>query len=59
VPRNIPKLKVIVLRRSTSPAANRPRAVARQLPVPIYGWFTEGFETTDLLEAKALLQDLS
>jgi adenylate cyclase len=25
----------------------------------VYGWFTEGFDTPDLKEAKALLQDLS
>jgi predicted ATPase len=28
---------------------------ARELLVPIYGWFTEGFDTADLQEAKALL----
>ena len=28
---------------------------ARELLVPIYGWFTEGFETADLEQAKALL----
>ena len=26
---------------------------------PIYGWFTEGFDTRDLKEAKALLEDLA
>jgi hypothetical protein len=26
--------------------------------VPIYNWFTEGFDTTDLHEAKALLEEL-
>jgi predicted ATPase/class 3 adenylate cyclase/DNA-binding winged helix-turn-helix (wHTH) protein len=31
---------------------------ARQLLAPIYGWFTEGFDTADLLEAKALLETL-
>jgi hypothetical protein len=30
----------------------------RDLLAPIYGWFTEGFVTPDLKEAKALLQDL-
>ena len=30
------------------------RAEARQLLAPIYGWFTEGFDTADLQEAKAL-----
>jgi adenylate cyclase len=34
------------------------RTEARALLAPIYGWFTEGFDTTDLREAKALLQEL-
>jgi predicted ATPase len=29
---------------------------ARALLAPIYGWFTEGFDTADLQEAKALLE---
>jgi predicted ATPase len=32
---------------------------ARQLLAPIYGWFTQGFETADLQEAKASLEELS
>jgi class 3 adenylate cyclase/predicted ATPase/DNA-binding winged helix-turn-helix (wHTH) protein len=32
------------------------RAEARALLAPIYGWFTEGFDTADLQEAKALLE---
>jgi predicted ATPase len=32
---------------------------ARTLLEPIYGWFTEGFDTRDLTEAKALLQELA
>jgi predicted ATPase len=32
------------------------RAEAHELLAPVYGWFTEGFDTADLLEAKALLQ---
>jgi len=32
---------------------------ARQLLAEIYGWFTEGFDTVDLQEAKALLEELS
>jgi predicted ATPase len=32
---------------------------ARDLLAPVYGWFTEGFDTADLKEAKALLEDLS
>jgi predicted ATPase len=31
---------------------------ARELLAPVYGWFTEGFETRDLKEAKALLNEL-
>ena len=34
------------------------RAEAYDLLAPIYGWFTEGFDTADLLEAKALLDRL-
>ena len=34
-------------------------AEARQLLAAIYGWFTEGFDTADLQEAKALLEELS
>jgi predicted ATPase len=30
---------------------------ARELLAPVYGWFTEGFETRDLKEAKALLEE--
>jgi hypothetical protein len=26
---------------------------------PVYGWFTEGFDTRDLKDAKALLQELA
>jgi hypothetical protein len=29
------------------------------LVVPVYGWFTEGFDTADLKEAKALLDQLA
>jgi predicted ATPase len=32
---------------------------ARELLAPVYGWFTEGFDTADLQEAKALLEELS
>jgi predicted ATPase len=32
------------------------RQAARELLAPIYGWFTEGFDTSDLQEAKALLE---
>jgi predicted ATPase len=35
------------------------REEARELLAPIYNWFTEGFDTLDLKEAKALLNELS
>jgi hypothetical protein len=31
---------------------------ARHLLAPVYGWFTEGFDTVDLKQAKALLDGL-
>jgi predicted ATPase len=31
---------------------------AGELLAPVYGWFTEGFDTRDLKEAKALLEEL-
>jgi predicted ATPase len=34
------------------------RAEARELLAPVYGWFTEGFDTADLEDAKALLDSL-
>jgi class 3 adenylate cyclase/predicted ATPase len=34
------------------------RTEARDLLAPVYGWFTEGFDTADLKEAKALLDEL-
>jgi predicted ATPase len=35
------------------------RAAAHELLAPVYGWFTEGFETADLQEAKVLLGELA
>jgi len=35
------------------------RQQAHHLLAPVYGWFTEGFETKDLKEANALLSELS
>ena len=32
---------------------------ARELLAPVYGWFTEGFDTLDLKDAKALLEELA
>jgi predicted ATPase len=34
-------------------------AAARELLAPMYGWFTEGFDTADLQEARALLDELT
>jgi predicted ATPase len=50
------------LRTSTSLArlwqSQGKRKEAHDLLAPVYGWFTEGFDTKDLKEAKALLDDL-
>jgi len=35
------------------------RTEAQDLLAPIYGWFTEGFDTPDLIEANAQLDELS
>ena len=35
------------------------RDEARDLLAPVYGWFTEGFDTRDLKEANALLEELA
>jgi len=37
--------------------SGKPRQ-ACELLAPVYGWFTEGFDTRDLKEAKALLEEL-
>jgi predicted ATPase len=55
--------KLYELRASTSLARlwcdQGKRTEARDLLAPIYGWFTEGFDTPDLKEAKALLEELA
>jgi predicted ATPase len=35
------------------------RDEARELLAPVYGWFTEGFDTLDLKQAKALLDEMA
>jgi predicted ATPase len=35
------------------------RNEARDVLAPVFGWFTEGFDTLDLKEAKALLDELA
>jgi predicted ATPase len=56
-------VKLWELRASTSLARlwrdQGKRSEARDLLAPIYGWFTEGFDTPDLKEAKTLLDELS
>ena len=39
-------------------SAQGQREQARELLAPVYGWFTEGFDTTDLKDAKALIDEL-
>ena len=55
--------KLLQLRASTSLAHlwrdQGKRDEARELLAPVYGWFTEGFDTRDLKEAKALLGELA
>ena len=54
--------RLIELRAANSLAglwqAQGKRNEARELLAPIFGWFTEGFDTQDLKEAKALLDEL-
>jgi predicted ATPase len=47
----------ISLARLRSSEGNRDEA--RAMLAEIYGWFTEGFDTADLIDAKALLDELS
>jgi len=57
------KAKALELRAATGLArmlrARRDRAAARDLLAPVYGWFSEGLDTADLKDAKALLDELS
>ena len=39
--------------------AQRRRTEAREVLAAVYGWFTEGFDTVDLKEAKKLLDELT
>ena len=46
--------------RTASPRRDQgKRDEARELLAPVYGWFTEGFDTRDLKEAKALIDELA
>jgi len=57
------KAKSLELRAATSLARlwqqQGKKAEAHQLLAPVYHWFTEGFDTKDLQEAKALLDELN
>jgi hypothetical protein len=43
----------------SSATASSGRSLALEMLAEICGWFTEGFDTTDLKDAKALLDELS
>ena len=55
---------VLRLRQRRQPTHGRrlrpsePVPAASTQPVPLYGWFTEGFDARDLIDAKALLDEL-
>jgi class 3 adenylate cyclase/predicted ATPase len=55
--------RLLELRAATSLArlwqSQDKRQEAYDLLVPVYGWFTEGFDTADLIDAKALLDELA
>jgi hypothetical protein len=54
------KLMVLVRTRTRCLWHNQGNAQqARELLAPVYGWFTEGFDTRDLKEAKVLLEELA
>ena len=53
------KLNVQPRKASHVSGSLRARCSKRELLAPIYGWFTEGFDTRDLKEAKALLGELA
>lgn len=45
-------------KRGTSSEAGAKADAARDLPAPVYEWFTEGFDTRDLKDAKVQLEEL-
>jgi predicted ATPase len=55
--------RILELRLATSLArlwqSQGKRREAHDLLTPVYGWFTEGFDTADVKEAKALLEELA
>jgi hypothetical protein len=54
-----PPRGALIPRAFRASAANSTQCATRlQLLAPVYGWFTEGFDTLDLKEAKKLLDEL-
>ena len=47
------------MRRASDAGPAGKLAWTSELLAPVYGWFTEGFDTRDLKEAKALLDELA
>ena len=66
-PRSFCALTLPARRRGSAPDMGRAHAPKTRklassevnLLAPVYGWFTEGFDTLDLKEAKALLEELA
>ena len=56
----MPRIRSVVAigTRSTQSCSAIPH-LGGELLAPVYGWFTEGFETADLKDAKALLHELA
>jgi predicted ATPase len=52
-------LRIAVISRARRWRDQGERDATRDLLAPVYGWFTEGFDTLDLKEAKALLDELA
>jgi hypothetical protein len=46
------------LQKFVSHAETLAQGAAHELATPVYGWFTEGFDTADLKQAKALFDEL-
>jgi hypothetical protein len=53
----LPELRARIARARLA-AARGERQQARDILTPIYGWFSEGLETRDLMDARLLLADL-
>ncbi len=57
------RAKSLELRAATSLARlwgeTKRKVEARDILAPVYGWFSEGFDTPDLMDAKTLLDELA